>query len=207
MSVRKWLLTAGLVVAVSVAAPRNASADWVLTPFVGWNFNGTADVTGTGGTSFENKLEKKINYGASLAAMGAGAVGFEVDFGYSPNFFETGTATNGDFDFANDSNVTTLTANAIVGAPMGGVRPYVVGGVGLIRSNVGDAGDFFDVQSKNDFGFDVGGGVMGFFGSNIGVRGDVRYFRTFRGSEDNVTGLALGNLNFWRGSVGLALKF
>jgi|SRR5215204_3970107 len=211
MSVRKWLVIAGLFTAVSMAAPRNASADWVLTPFVGWNFSGTADVSGTGGVSLENKLEKKINYGASLAAMGAGAVGFEVDFGYSPNFFETGTDTNGDFDFTNDSNVTTLTANAIVGIPIGGhggsVRPYVVGGVGLIRSNVGDVGDFFDVQSKNDFGFDVGAGVMGFFAQNIGVRGDVRYFRTFRGTDENVTGLALGNLNFWRGSLGVSLKF
>jgi opacity protein-like surface antigen len=212
MSVRKWLVTAGLLAAISIAAPRNASADWVLTPFVGWNFNGSADVSGPGGVSIENKLEKKINYGFSLAGMGGGIVGFELDFGYSPNFFETGTATNDDFDLANDSNVTTLTGNAIVGIPIGGttggsVRPYIVGGVGLIRSNVGDAGDFFDVQSKNDFGFDVGGGVMGFFGDNVGVRGDVRYFRTFRGTDDNVTGLALGNLDFWRGSVGLSLKF
>src|SRR5689334_2462165 len=155
MCVRKSIVTAVLAAAVMAAAPRNASADWVLTPFVGFNFKGTADVSDTAGVSLENKLEKKINYGASLTAMGGGAVGFEVDFGYSPNFFETGTATNGDFDFTNDSNVTTLTANAIVGAPMGGVRPYVVGGVGLIRSNVGDAGDFFDVKSKNDLGFDV----------------------------------------------------
>jgi opacity protein-like surface antigen len=143
--------------------------------------------------------------------MGAGVVGFELDFGYSPNFFETGTAGN-EFDLANDSNVTTLTANAIIGIPIGGttggsVRPYVVGGVGLIRSNLGDAGDLFDVRSKNDFGFDVGGGIMGFFNSNVGLRGDVRYFRTFSGSSDTVTGLALSDFNFWRGSVGLSLKF
>jgi opacity protein-like surface antigen len=214
MSLRKWLVTAGLVTVASVAAPSKASADWIVTPFVGWNFNGTADVNGTGGSSFGNQLEKKIDYGVSLAAMGAGVVGFEVDFGYSPNFFESSSATagNGGFDLTNDSNMTTLTANAIVGIPIGGqrggsVRPYVVGGVGLLRSNLGDAGDFFVVNTKNDFGFDVGGGVMGFFNSNIGVRGDVRYFRSFRGSDDNLTGLALGNVNFWRGSVGLSFKF
>jgi opacity protein-like surface antigen len=211
MCLRKWLVTAGMIAAVSTIAPRPASADWVLTPFVGWNFGGSADVQGSGGTTFSDKLEKKIDYGFSLAGMGAGVVGFELDFGYSPNFFESGTVGS-DFEFANDSNVTTLTANAIIGIPIGGqrggsVRPYVVGGVGLIRSNVGDAGDFFDVQTKNDFGFDVGGGVMGFFNSNVGIRGDIRYFRTFTGSADNVTTLGLSDFDFWRGSVGVSFKF
>jgi opacity protein-like surface antigen len=212
MSVRKWLVTAGLVAVASVASPRAASADWVLTPFVGWNFKGSADVVGNSLDSFGNKFENKIDYGVSLAGMGAGVLGFEVDFGYSPNFFETNTGDSG-FDFASNSNVTTLTANAIIGIPIGGttggsVRPYVVGGVGLIRSNVGDVGDLFDAQSKNDFGFDVGGGVMGFFNSNVGLRGDVRYFRSFRGSDsDALTGLALSDFNFWRGSVGVSFKF
>lgn len=211
MSVRKWLVTAGLFAAAFTGAPRAASADWVLTPFVGWNFKGAADVTGDGGSSFANKFEKKIDYGVSLAGMGAGAVGVEIDFGYSPNFFETGTASNNAFEFTNDSNVTTLTANAIVGIPIGGqrggsVRPYVVGGVGLIRTNVQDAAKFFTVHSKNDFGFDLGGGVMGFFNSNVGVRGDVRYFRSFTGSE-NAIGLGLSNFNFWRGSAGVSFKF
>jgi opacity protein-like surface antigen len=211
MSLRKWLVIAGMIAAISAAAPRTASADWVFTPFVGWNFNGSADLQGSGGATFSDKFEKKIDYGFSLASMGAGAVGFEIDFGYSPNFFETGT-TGTEFDLATDSNVTTLTANAILGIPIGGqrggsVRPYVVGGVGLIRSNVGDAGDFFDVKTKNDFGFDVGGGVMGFFNQNVGVRGDIRYFRTFSGSSDNVTTLGLSDFNFWRGSVGVSFKF
>lgn len=212
MSVRKWLLTAGLVAVASMASPRAASADWVLTPFVGWNFNGSADVVGNSLDSFGNKFENKIDYGLSLAGMGAGVVGFEVDFGYSPNFFETNVGDSG-FDFASNSNVTTLTGNVILGIPIGGttggsVRPYVVGGVGLIRQNVGDVGDLFDAQSKNDFGFDVGGGVMGFFNSNVGVRGDVRYFRSFQGADaGSLIGLGLGNLNFWRGSVGVSFKF
>jgi len=207
MSVRKWILTAGLVAVASMASPRAASADWVLTPFVGWNFNGSADVNGAGGESVSNKFEHKIDYGVSLAGMGAGAVGFEVDFGYSPNFFQTNTGADG-FDLASNSNVTTLTGNIILGIPAGAVRPYVVGGVGLIRTNVGDVGDLFDAQSKNDFGFDVGGGVMGFFNSNVGIRGDVRYFRSFRGSDsDSLTGLGLSDFNFWRGSVGVSFKF
>jgi opacity protein-like surface antigen len=211
MSLRKWLVTAGLAAAASVAAPTNASADWIVTPFVGWNFKGAADVN-DGGVSLENKFEQKIDYGVSLAAMGAGAIGFEIDFGYSPNFFESSPDSNNGFDFTDDSNVTTLTANAIVGIPIGGqhgasLRPYLVGGVGLIRSSVQDVDQFFDVTTKNDFGFDVGAGIMGFFTTNIGIRGDVRYFRSFSGSDDNITGIGVSDFNFWRGSIGASFKF
>lgn len=209
---KKLYVSSALCALAMAAAPATASADWVITPFVGWNFGGSADVNNAStGVSFSNDFEHKIDYGVSLAQMGAGIIGWEVDFGYSPNFFETGTATNNAFDFTNDSNVTTLTGNVIVGAPIGGhggsVRPYAVGGVGLIRTNVQDASQFFDVNSKNDFGFDVGAGVMGYFAQNVGIRGDVRYFRSFNGDSDNVTGLGLSNFHFWRGSVGVAFKF
>ena len=73
------------------------------------------------GRAFTNKFEKKIDYGASLMAMGSGPVGFEIDFGYSPNFFETDTTGSG-FEFTSDSNVTTLMGNHLgrSAAPGGG---------------------------------------------------------------------------------------
>jgi len=208
MSVRKWLVTASIFAVASGAAPRTASADWTLTPFLGWNFGGSADVNGSGGSTFSNKFEKKLDYGASLTGMGAGATGFELDLGYSPNFFETSTSSSG-FRFTNKSNVTTLMANLVVGGHTGSVRPYVVAGVGLLRTNIQDFDQFFTVTTKNDFGMDIGGGVMGFFSKSVGLRGDVRYFRGFRGTSDssNPTGLALSDFKFWRGSLGLSLKF
>jgi opacity protein-like surface antigen len=203
------MMTGLMIAAVSAAVPRTASADWTVTPFVGWNTGGSADVSGVGGTTSQN-FEHKIDYGVSVTGMGKGVIGGEIDFGYSPNFFENAAANNG-FDFTSDSNVTTLTGNLIVGVPVGGhgaqIRPYAVGGVGLIRSNVQDAAGLFDVNSKNDFGFDVGAGVMGFFSQNVGLRGDVRYFRSFQGTSDNATGLSLSNFNFWRASLGVSFKF
>jgi hypothetical protein len=205
---RKLFAITAVFAAVSVAVPQTASADWVFTPFLGWNFGSSADVTGAGGPGFKDKFEKKIDYGASLMGMGGGPVGFELDFGYSPNFFETST-TNSGFQFASTSNVTTLMGNLVVGAKSGTVRPYVVGGVGLLRTRVQDVGEVFSVNTKNDFGLDVGGGVMGFFSDNIGLRGDLRYFRGFRGTgdSDNATGITLGDFKFWRGSVGVSFKF
>lgn len=210
MFVRKCLVTAAVLIAASTVTPRSASADWVLTPFVGWNFGGSADVSGNGGVSTVNRFAHKANYGVSAAYMGKGIVGGEVDFGYSPSFYANTTATG--FQFASSNNVTTLTGNVIVGIPVGGsgasVRPYAVGGVGLLRSRVGDAAGLFNVSSKNDFGFDVGGGVMGFVHQNIGLRGDVRYFRGFTGAPTgSATGLALGNFQFWRASAGVTFKF
>jgi opacity protein-like surface antigen len=216
MSLKKIFFTVVVAAAASAFSPRTASADWTLTPFVGWNFGGSADVSGNGGVSTTNRFEHKVNYGVSAAAMGKGIIGGEIDFGYSPNFFANTVGNNG-FNFSSDNNVMTLTGNVIVGIPAGGhgaqVRPYAVGGVGLIRQRVGagpDAsGNLFNVNSKNDFGYDLGAGVMGFFTQNVGLRGDVRYFRSFQGSTspDSVTGLALSGFHFWRGSVGVALKF
>jgi len=210
MSVRKWLLSAAVVTAACVAAPRSASADWTITPFVGWNSGGSADVSGANSSTVTSTFDHKVDYGVSLTGMGAGVIGGEIDFGYSPNFFANTSGSNG-VQFASSSNVTTLTGNLIVGVPVGGhgaqIRPYAVGGVGLIRSNVQDAAGLFAVNTKNDFGFDVGGGVMGFFTQNVGLRGDVRYFRGFRGTSDNTVGLGVSNFNYWRTSIGVSFKF
>ena len=82
--------------------------------------------------------------------MGKGAVGFEVDFGYSPNFFETSTPPSGFFKFTPDSNVTTLTGNLVIGAHGGRIRPYVVGGVGLIRTKVQDISQVISAKIRCD---------------------------------------------------------
>src|SRR5687767_2342368 len=126
MRLRRILFTGCLVLMVMVTAPAKASADWLFTPFIGMNFGGSATFN-EAGFDFEDKFEKRGTYGASLAWMGAGIAGFEIDFGYSPNFFES---TEGEFDFEyGDNNVTTLMANLVLGAPVGGqtgigIRPY-----------------------------------------------------------------------------------
>lgn len=209
MSLRKLFVAAALVTVASAAAPARASADWLFTPFIGSNFGGAATIT-ENGTDFDDEFERRMNFGASLAWMGAGIAGFEVDLGYSPNFFEE---TKGDADFGfGKSNVTTLMASVVLGAPIGGTsgvsfRPYAVGGVGIMKSRLGDAEDLFDVDNT-DFGFNAGGGVTGFFTDNIGIRGDLRYFRSL---QDNKPGddidIGLSSFKFWRGSVGVTFRF
>jgi hypothetical protein len=209
-SMRNLLMTSCLALMITTAVPAKASADWLFTPFVGMNFGGSATFSDAFG-DFEDEFERRGTYGASLAWMGGGALGFEVDFGYTPNFFEN-TEGDGDFDYG-DSNVTTLMANIVLGAPIGGqsglgIRPYASGGVGIIRSRIDDADDLFDVSSS-DWGVNVGAGVAGFFADNIGLRGDVRYFRSLQDTErpEDDFDIALGSFSFWRGSVGLTFRF
>jgi opacity protein-like surface antigen len=204
MAVRKLFLAACFAFIATVAAPRSASADWLFTPFIGSTFGGSANLGGPD-DDFKEEFERKLNYGASLAAQGAGPIGFEIDFGYSPSFF--GLSDDSDFNLTGDGNVTTLTGNLLIGPSVGRVRPYVVGGIGLIRSKVDNPGGFFDKVSTNDFGFDAGAGIVGLFSENVGLRGDIRFFRSLRDPDPDSFDLALGSFKFWRGTVGVTFKF
>jgi opacity protein-like surface antigen len=205
MSLRKLFVTASLALIAWTAAPAKASADWIFTPFIGSTFGGSANVGGGDDDTFKNEFERKLNYGASLAFVGSGALGFELDFGYSPNFFRTDSGDSG-IDFVGDGNVTTAMANLVIGAPHGGIRPYVSGGVGLIKSKVDDVDQFFSIDST-DFGFNAGAGIGGFFSNNVGLRGDIRFFRSLRDADPEGVDIELGQFKFWRGTVGISFKF
>jgi len=208
MSAGRLFLSGVVAVMALAGTPTRASADWLFTPFVGSVFGGKANFGDF--NDFEDEVERRVTFGGSLGWMGNGILGAEVDFGFSPNFFEN-TAGSGDFAFG-DSNVTTLMGNVIVGTPVGGqrgpgLRPYASGGVGLIKSKV-DGGTFFDDLDTSDFGINVGAGLHGFFNDNIGIRGDVRYFRSLQDNEpDDEFDLALADFDFWRATVGITFRF
>jgi opacity protein-like surface antigen len=176
------------------AAP--ARADVVLTPYVGSLFGGDLS-------------DGKAAYGGTAAFMGGGIFGAEFGFNYAPTFI--GATVNNE-----DIAQMSLMGNLIVGIPVGSsdqaghVRPYVTGGAGLFRLT-SDESRFFDRINSNNFGVNFGGGVMAFFNEHIGLRGDIRYFRTLN-DTDSETGfddldLRLGDLNFWKWDVGAAFKF
>jgi hypothetical protein len=77
------------------------------------------------------------------------------------------------------------------------LRPYVVGGAGIMYARSEDVVDVLTV-SRTLAALDVGGGVTGFFTNRIGVSWDVRYFRSLGAGEN--TGLSFGNehLSLWR---------
>ena len=60
---------------------------------------------------------------------------------------------------------------------------------------------------RKTFGFNVGGGVMGFFNDVIGLRGDVRYVRSFQDTDDNLVTIDVGNFDYWRANIGVVFRW
>jgi opacity protein-like surface antigen len=180
-----------------------ASADWLFTPFIGATLAPNAEFSLS---DLDDNIGERVTFGASATWMGAGIIGFAIDFGSTPNFFEVDAGPN-DFDFG-DGNVTTLMGNLVIGAPIGGqsgpgLRPYVSGGFGLFRTNI-DAGDIFESVNSNDFGTNVGGGLHIFFTDDIGINGDIRYFRALQQDDDE---FGFEDFDFWRVVAGLTVRF
>jgi Outer membrane protein beta-barrel domain len=203
MNSRRLVIVTALALATLLSSAA-AHADGFVTPFVGVNFGGSTD------DKFVDAVNdnSKVNWGIAVGYMGGGIIGFEEELSYTPKFFASGVTFG-------QVNVVTVMSNLILGIPIGGqsgggIRPDVVGGVGLLRTDIDRASTLFKA-SKNDFGYNLGGGIMGYFADHIGIRGDVRYFRNINASDeaDNPVGIALskGNLNFIRGSIGLVLRF
>lgn len=191
--VRKHLLA----MAVVLLLPGVARADWLFTPYGGMTFGKDA------------KDLEHFNWGVDAGWMGHGIVGFDVDFNHTPNFFEAKDATN-TTELFGSNNVTSLMGNLLIGAPIGGqkgggVRPYVSGGFGLLKSNVPGTSDFLKVSS-NDFGMNFGFGAHVFASDHVGFRGDVRYLRSLQKDDSTATNFALGNFDFWRWTVGVTFR-
>jgi opacity protein-like surface antigen len=186
---KRVLVAAILAICLS---PASARADVIFTPFAGLTFGGATDAN-------------RAVFGVAASFTAGGIAGLDIDFGHSPDFF------GDDDDLAGfESNVTTLMANLRLAAPIGGtegrgVRPYVSAGVGLMRSRV-DADDFLEGITSNDWGFNVGAGVNGFFSDHVGLQGEIRYFRAFNDFGEDFE-IDVSSFDFWRGSVGLSFKF
>jgi opacity protein-like surface antigen len=186
---RKTLRLAGLVAVAFLAWAPSARAEGFVVPWAGVHF-GDGDIDG------------RSSFGASAGYMGAGIIGGEFDFGYSPNFFDLDDI---------DNHAMTVMGNVIVGIPIGGtsgagIRPYVTGGLGLIRTKVDT---LLENDASNEFGFNLGAGVMGYFSDHVGLRGDVRYFRNITGGDaDDLfdSDFDLGDFDFWRASIGLVIR-
>jgi opacity protein-like surface antigen len=140
-----------------------------------------------------------LNAGVAIGSLGS-ILGFEEEFAYAKNFFGDAPALS--------SSVLTLMSNLMVVPAIGPVHPYVLGGLGLIKTHV-ELTTSSVLTSDNDFGWDLGGGVILLFGGHLGVRGDIRYFHAFQNLTVPVANFTISNpkLDFGRASAGLVVKF
>lgn len=181
-----------LVVGALVSTPAPAAAEGFISPFIGFNYGGDSGCPTA--TNCENKHSNFGVSGGKLGAIGGG----EFEFAYAKNFFGEAPGV--------DTSVLTLMGNVIVGPRLGFVRPFVLGGVGLIKSHVElDTGSLLD--SSNNFGWDIGGGLMLMFGEHVGVRGDIRRFQSFQNQSILSFSLADEKLSFSRAVAGMVFEF
>jgi hypothetical protein len=177
---------------------------WVASGFVGTNFGTSTDnLDLDGGAS--------LDFGGQLAYIWNGVLGGEIIADFAPNVGDN-------LLFANEPEVNSYMANVITAVPLsaGNFQPYVSGGFGAIqiRSDLFDL--FGNTFSSNHtrFGGNIGGGVMA-FAEHVGIRADIRYYRAT--SDNNLDDLVfeddviprtfLSGLGFWRGNVGLAIRW
>jgi hypothetical protein len=180
-----------------VCAPTPARADGYVSPWAGVNF-GYNDIVRTCTTS---SCAQSWSWGVNAGWMGAGIIGGEIGFGWSPDVYGNTV----------DNHVWDLMGNVIVGIPIGGqhgagFRPYVTAGLGDIHTKIvgGSAASSLD---NNDFGYNLGVGANGYFSDHFGIRGDLRFFRTANATFNTTNAsVGLGQYRFWRASIGLVIR-
>ena len=187
-------------------------------------------VSGSMGSDFEGSSfdHPGINYAATAGWLYHGVIGGEFQGNWSPNF-QLNIPTLPVF-VNGEPNVNSYMLNLMAAAPLmagGQFQPYVSGGPGwFMMSATPTVGDEAIDLNHTDNGWNVGGGAMGFLGQ-LGVRGDVRYFKVsgseftapdasvIRSSWGNVVdsaepainGNLISGMSFWRANLGVALRW
>lgn len=187
--------------------PARASAEWQFKPSLGVVFGGETTLIDL--ESAAGRKHLAVGFGALFIGE---VVGVEGDVGVAPGFFSAGEnavppETEGS---VLRSSVTTLTGNVVIAMPRRltqyTLRPYFVGGAGLMRVRSELFFDPLPVASTLP-AMDIGGGATGFLTHRIGVNWDVRYFRSL--SRNDVAGASVGpeDLSFWRARMALAIRY
>lgn len=183
---------------MSAAAP--ARADWLLIPFAGTGFGGETSLsTIEGGTGSAQTV-----FGVSGGWLSNQIIGVEADVMFGPSFFEGDSAR-----LVLDGAVTTLSGGVIVAVPLSitreSLRPYLVGGMGMIHARSTDLAGIF-VVDRTFAALHVGGGAIGFVSPSTGYRFDLRYVGSLSREEDRLlAGARRSKLSFWRLSIGVVI--
>ena len=183
-----------------------ARADFLITPYVGSVFGGSTTLLDldVGATSSKHWM-----FGGSAAWLSDQILGVEADFSMVPGFFQNSGGTG----LVIGSRVTTLTGSVIAALPLSvtreSLRPYVVGGLGLLRAAAEDPLDLITVNEAlpaDWLGLQLGAGAIGLITDRAGVRFDLRHSRTLS-RDTTLRGERTSKLSFWRATFGVTLRY
>lgn len=177
-----------------------AQTDLLIVPFVGLKFGTDTSIALAEPTA----SAKKLTFGISAMILTDNFLGVEADLGQTPQFFGGGAQ-----ELITSSVETTLMGNVILAVPkvitQESLRPYLVGGVGLMHTRVSTTRGALDTNS-NLLGLDIGGGAIGMLSPRAGARFELRRFKNVTNDPDAVT-IGGTKLSFWRLTAGLVLSY
>jgi opacity protein-like surface antigen len=178
---------------LTTAAPSHAQG--FISPLIGYDFGGNS-----GCPEITNCEDKRTNIGVALGSMGT-ILGFEEEFADAKNFFgSVGTQS---------SSVITIMSNIMIVPAIGPVHPYLLAGLGLMKTHVEFTRSDVLSATNNGLAWDVGGGVTVLFTPHFGVRGDIRHFHSAKSFTIPFVGITPTDekLSFGRASAALVLAF
>ena len=185
------------VIAFLVAsAAHQASAQFFVSP----------SITTTVASPSIDTTSSKAGFAISFGAVGK-VLGTETEFAYQPEVLDN------EANVIAENKVVTIFQNMLIGPKIGPVKVYGSVGGGSLHLNVSSITTLViptaESIKSNYFALTIGGGVMGFVASHVGLRGDLRYVKAygfdFEDFED--AGLSLDEFNFWRASFGAVFTF
>lgn len=194
-----------------LAFARPASADWHFTPFVGITFGGNSTFPGsenllTGGKFFGRK---DLVTGAAVSHIRRGIVGVEGIFVYVPSIFDEDPDAQS--VLAGSYSLVAM-GNVVLTIPRAwnehGLRPFVSGGVGMLHlTQTTVIPDALPVR-RTVWGYNLGGGAVGFVSDRTGLRFEVRRFGNLKSAES--AGVSVGSsetITYWTATVGIVFRY
>lgn len=202
-----------LIVVFLLGTSTIAFADWSLAPFFGRTFHGDTTLI-----DHERAADKgHWHFGMAATMLGTGPVGFEGLVTYTPRFFQQDDATDSEgvpgVNIVKSRSIA-LMGNGVLAMPQKrteyGLRPYVSGGIGLLRASATDFNGLTPVSVTLP-GYNIGGGAVGYFTERAGLRFDLRYFGTLKERElkPGEVPISVGpaRLSYWTVNAGVVLRY
>jgi hypothetical protein len=154
----------------------------------------TGFLTGHAGAVTGGDLsDPRLTLGASVAVHEETGWGAEIDFGNTSDVLAGRQILD----------VTSWMVNAVWVRPNGLIRPFGLGGAGVLQVNGCDAPCNIPARTF-DFGLNLGGGTYIALSDAAALRGDVRYFWA---SADHADLRRPDNFNYWRASFGVTFMW
>jgi hypothetical protein len=226
---RSRLLAAALCI---VALPVVAAAQQTTAPATGtgpFPIESHWLASGSLGSDFESDFEDPgVNFAGTFGWLYRGVAGGEFQANFSPDVQLNG-ALAAPF-LLEEPAINSYMLNAVGALPLmagGQFQPYASGGAGWFTLR-GDTtpGDSNIQLNATEMGWNAGFGAMGFLGQ-MGIRADLRYFSVsgdeFQGVDQSVlrarhgavvddqeqliNSNLLSGVSFWRGNIGVALRW